>query len=84
MAQRIFITCRSHHDPIEVGHLACQALLGRGYNATKDYIRWAGSFEDKHTLRKCQVLVDCNVSEASMASEVPLTWYNINAGGLNL
>jgi hypothetical protein len=60
MAQRIFVTCRSNHDPIAIGHLACQVYLGRGFSYEEDYIRWAGKF-DEHTSQptKCQVLIDC-------------------------
>lgn len=81
MAQRILILCRSNHDPIEIGHLACRTLLGRPYSSKVDYIRWAGEFDDLKAGRKCQVLVDCNVSERDSSRKVPLTGYSVTDSG---
>jgi hypothetical protein len=69
MAQRIFIKCRSNHDPINIGGLACQQQLGRPFNPDIDHIRWAGNFEPAEHPRKCQVLVDSNVNLSD--GEVP-------------
>lgn len=44
MAQRIFVSCRSNHDPIDIGNLACQTLLGRNYLYEDDYLRFIGDF----------------------------------------
>jgi hypothetical protein len=80
MAQRIFVTCQSNHDPVIVGSLACEALLGRKYEYGTDYIRWVGNFGNERGHTKCQVLIDCNIAERK-SSEVPLKCYKTTSGG---
>jgi hypothetical protein len=63
MAQRVFISCRSHHDPIVVANLACSDLIDRAYTPKIDYMRWAGNFNNTQNRTKCQVLVDCRIDE---------------------
>lgn len=84
MSQRIFITCRSNHDPIAVGKLACETKLGRDFDCKVDYIRWAGTFDETHSPnpRKCQVLIDCNFAQSASAEGVPLSCYNISSEGM--
>ncbi|KAF2007612.1 hypothetical protein P154DRAFT_517271 [Amniculicola lignicola CBS 123094] len=81
MSQRIFVTCRSNHDPIIVGNLACEALLGRKFIYDKDYIRSAGNFENTHNPTKCQVLIDCAVADADPKTKIPLTCYKADSNG---
>lgn len=81
MSKRIFVTCRSNHDPIVVGNLACEALLQRTFIDGIDYIRSAGSFENVHSPTKCQVLVDCAVADRDLISKVPLICYKATSDG---
>ena len=80
MAHRIFITCQSDQDPVIVGTLACEALLGRKYEYEKDYIRWVGKFGDERGVTRCQVLIDCNVAERKLSAAVPLKCYKTTSG----
>jgi hypothetical protein len=81
MVQRIFVSCRSNHDPIDIGHLACQTLLGRSYTYEKDYIRWAGQFGNKQNPTKCHVLIDCAVTEYNPDNEIPFLCYKVTSDG---
>ncbi|KAL6410166.1 phosphotransferase enzyme family protein [Ilyonectria robusta] len=72
MAQRVYVLCRSNHDPITVGSLACETLLGRKYTHETDYIRWAGNFENTQNPTKCHVLVDCSVDDRDPGTKIPL------------
>jgi hypothetical protein len=75
MSHRIFVMCRSNHDPIEIANLACQNLLRRKYNHESDYVRCAGKFESAQENRKCQVLVDCSVGKREVGKGIPLVCY---------
>jgi hypothetical protein len=76
MAQRIFISCRSDHDPIAIGNLACQTHLKRPYSYAEDYIRWAGAFNESNTQStKCHVLLDCATASHDGVTEIPLVCY---------
>lgn len=86
MSQRIFITCRSNHDPIAVGEVACQKQMGRDYDYKVDFIRWAGTFDvaDNPNPRKCQVLVDCNIAHSASAEGIPLSCYKVSSEGIEM
>jgi hypothetical protein len=81
MAQRIFITCRSNHDPLAVGKLACQTQIGRVYDHKVDFLRWAGTFDIAQNPRKCQVLVDCDSAQYASATEIQLSCYQVSSNG---
>jgi hypothetical protein len=79
MAQRIFIACRSNHDPITIANLACQQLLSRNYSSDLDYVRWAGKFGDIQNSTKCQVLVDCDAAQRDPGKGISLFCYTTNS-----
>lgn len=86
MSQRIFITCRSNHDPLAVGKLACQTKLGGDFDCKVDYIRWAVIFDETHNPnpKKCHVLVDSNFAQSASAEGVPLSCYNVSSEGIEM
>jgi hypothetical protein len=73
MTCRNLILCRSNHDRIEVGRLACRSLLNRDYDPKLDYHSEAEI--------KSQVLVDCNVSSRDPGQNVPLVGYKVEGMG---
>ncbi|UPX17851.1 uncharacterized protein EKO05_0008178 [Ascochyta rabiei] len=76
MSRRILILCRSNHDPVAIGDLACKTLLKRAYSYDKDYIRWAGIFDESKTQpTKCHVILDCDVASHDGVTEIPLVCY---------
>jgi hypothetical protein len=76
MSQRIFVSCRSNHDPIAIGNLACQNFLKRAYSYDQDYIRWAGIFDNSKTQpTKCHVLIDCAFKNHDGVTEISLVCY---------
>jgi hypothetical protein len=84
MAQRIFIACRSNHDPLTVARLACQKQLGREYDPDEDFVRWAGAFDQPQSARKCQVLVDCSAIRNPVPTEITLSCYSVNTDSGNM
>lgn len=82
MAQRIYILCRSNHDPITFGSLACETLLGRKHTHETDYIRWAGNSENTQNPTKCHVLVDCSVDDRDPGTKIHLLCCKASFSGI--
>lgn len=75
MARRILISCRTNHDEITIAHLACVETIGRKYDPAKDFLRYVGESDPTQSPGKRQVLVDCNVNDDIIPTEVELTCY---------